>query len=113
MSKHGLLPGDIDYVQIGQEADIAVTAFNRRVDDMLKGKVVYKSADAAKDEKTNEPYFTVRLELSGEAGKGRSRLGDVQAGMQSEVYIHTGSRTFMSYLVKPMIDSFRRAFREQ
>ncbi|MEE9313506.1 MAG: HlyD family type I secretion periplasmic adaptor subunit [Rhizobiaceae bacterium] len=108
-----VLPSDIDYVHVGQEADIAVTAFNRRVDDMLQGKVVYKSADAGKDEKTGDPYFTVRLELIGVTGRGRNRLGDVQAGMQSEIYIHTGSRTFMSYLAKPMIDSFRRAFREQ
>lgn len=106
-------PGDIDYVQIGHEADIAVTAFNRRIDDMLKGRVIYKSADAEKDEKTGEPYFAVRLEITGVAGKGRSRLGDLQAGMQSEIYIHTGSRTFMTYLTKPMLDSFRRAFREQ
>ena len=108
-----VLPGDIDYVQIGQQAKIAVTAFNRRIDDTLEGRVVYKSADASQDEKTGDPYFTVRLELLGETGTGRSRIKDVQAGMQSEIYIQTGSRTFMTYLAKPMIDSFRRAFREQ
>ncbi len=108
-----VLPGDIDYVQIGQEAKIAVTAFNRQIDDSLKGRVVYKSADASKDEKSGDPYFTVRLELLGNMGTGRSRFEDIQAGMQSEIYIHTGSRTFMTYMAKPMIDSFRRAFREQ
>ena len=106
-------PGDIDYVQTGQEAEIAVTAFNRRIDDTLKGRVTYKSADAEKDEKTGDPFFTVRLEIKGLKGKGRDRRSDIQAGMQGEVYIHTGSRTFISYLAKPMIDSFRRAFREQ
>lgn len=106
-------PGDIDYVQIDQVADIAVTAFNRRIDDMLTGTVVYKSADAEKDEKTGDSFFTVRLKLTGVKGTGRSRLGDIQAGMQSEIYIHTGDRTFLTYLAKPMIDSFRRAFREQ
>ncbi|MEE9375136.1 MAG: HlyD family type I secretion periplasmic adaptor subunit [Rhizobiaceae bacterium] len=108
-----VIPSDIDYVKEGQEAKIAVTAFNRRVDDMIKGRVVYKSADAAKDEKTGEPYFTVRLELVGVVGQGRNRVKDIQSGMQSEVYIQTGTRTFMNYLVKPMSDSFRRAFREQ
>ena len=108
-----VLPGDIDYVQIGQEAKIAVTAFNRRIDDTLTGRVVYKSADTSRDEKTGDPFFTVRLELLGSIGTGRNRFKDIQAGMQSEIYIHTGSRTFMSYLAKPVIDSFRRAFREQ
>lgn len=106
-------PADIDYVRPGQEADIAVTAFNRRIDDTLQGRVTFKSADAENDEKTGDPYFTVRLEIVGSQGKGRNRLKDVQAGMQSEVYINTGSRTFLTYLAKPVIDSFKRAFREQ
>ncbi|MEL6503510.1 MAG: HlyD family type I secretion periplasmic adaptor subunit [Pseudomonadota bacterium] len=106
-------PGDIDYVQRGQDADIAVTAFNRRLDDMLTGRVIYKAADAATDKKTGDPYFTVRLAIDGTKGQGRDRRADIQAGMQAEVYIHTGERTFLTYLVKPMIESFRRAFREQ
>ncbi|MEP1205819.1 MAG: HlyD family type I secretion periplasmic adaptor subunit [Rhizobiaceae bacterium] len=106
-------PSDIDYVQIGQDAKIAVTAFNRRIDDTIRGRVTFKSADAEKDEKSGEPFFTVRLEIIGSEGKGRNRLSDIQAGMQSEIYINTGSRTFMTYLAKPLIDSFKRAFREQ
>ncbi|MEM1318541.1 MAG: HlyD family efflux transporter periplasmic adaptor subunit, partial [Pseudomonadota bacterium] len=108
-------PGDIDYVKIGQEADIVVTAFNRRLDDSLTGSVIYKAADAQRDEKTGDPFFSVRLAIGpgqiDRAGSER-RMMDIQAGMQGEIYIHTGSRTFMTYLVKPMIDSFRRAFRE-
>ena len=108
-----VLPTDIDYVRVGQQADIAVTAFNRRIDDTLQGQVAFKSADAENDEKTGEPFFTVRLEITGSQGKGRNRLNDVQAGMQTEVYINTGSQTFLNYLAKPVIDSFKRAFREQ
>ena len=108
-----VLPADIDYVRVGQQADIAVTAFNRRIDDTLQGQVAFKSADAENDEKTGEPFFTVRLEITGSQGKGRNRLNDIQAGMQTEVYINTGSRTFLNYLAKPVIDSFKRAFREQ
>ncbi|MEP0940740.1 MAG: HlyD family type I secretion periplasmic adaptor subunit [Rhizobiaceae bacterium] len=106
-------PADIDYVRPGQQADIAVTAFNRRIDDTLQGRVVFKSADAEDDEKSGEPFFTVRLEIVGSQGKGRKRLADIQAGMQTEIYINTGSRTFLTYLAKPVIDSFKRAFREQ
>ena len=106
-------PSDIDYVRIGQDAKIAVTAFNRRIDDTIRGQVTFKSADAEKDENSGDPYFTVRLKVVGTEGKGRNRLNDIQAGMQSEIYINTGSRTFMAYLAKPLIDSFKRAFREQ
>ena len=106
-------PSDIDYVRIGQDAKIAVTAFNRRIDDTIRGRVTFKSADAEKDENSGEPFFTVRLAVVGTEGKGRNRLNDIQAGMQSEIYINTGSRTFIAYLAKPLIDSFKRAFREQ
>ena len=79
-------PVDIDYVHVGQDAEIAVTAFNRRIDDTIHGRVTYKSADAETDEKSGETFFTVRLALAGGQGKGRNRLSDIQAGMQAEVY---------------------------
>ena len=34
-------------------------------------------------------------------------------GMPVETIIHTGDHTFWTYLVQPLTDSFRRAFREQ
>lgn len=105
-------PSDIDYVNIGQKADVAITAFNRRLDDSLTGIVEFVSPDSQKDENTGEQYFTVRLRFAEEEG-GNDRREDIQPGMQTEVYIHTGSRTFLTYLSKPLLDSFRRAFREQ
>ncbi|MFD0914907.1 HlyD family type I secretion periplasmic adaptor subunit [Pseudahrensia aquimaris] len=105
-------PSDIDFVRIGQEADIAVTAFDRRLDDTLTGRVVYRSADAEQDEKTGEQYFVARLRFD-DSEKNAANRAKLQAGMQGEVYIHTGSQTFLTYLTKPLMDSFRRAFRER
>jgi HlyD family secretion protein len=34
-------------------------------------------------------------------------------GMPAEVFMQTGSRTMMSYLLKPITDQMRRAFVEQ
>ena len=33
-------------------------------------------------------------------------------GMPADVYIKTGERTFFEYIMKPVFDSFSRAFRE-
>jgi hypothetical protein len=33
--------------------------------------------------------------------------------MPAEVLIFAGERTFLDYMVRPLLDSFRRAFREQ
>ena len=37
----------------------------------------------------------------------------VQPGMLAEVFVRTGERTFLSYLLKPLADSFDRAWRER
>ena len=107
-------PSDIDFVKVGQEAEVAVTAFNRRLDDTLDARVVYVSADSERDDQTSEQYFIARLKLVDDPDTQEGvRLSDVRVGMQGEVYINTGSRTFLTYAGKPLIDSFRRAFRER
>lgn len=105
-------PADIDFVRKGQQADVVITAFDRRLDDSLTGTVTYVSADAEMDEKSGEQYFLARLQFDGSSENDRN-IARLQAGMQGEVYIHTGSRTFLNYLSKPLLDSFRRAFRER
>ncbi len=44
-----------------------------------------------------------------------ARLGDVRLlpGMPVEAFMHTGDRTMMSYLLKPLRDQFARTFRER
>jgi HlyD family secretion protein len=44
-----------------------------------------------------------------------SRLGDqaLVPGMPVEVFVKTGERRVLSYLVKPLSDQITRAFREQ
>ena len=42
----------------------------------------------------------------------RRRLGGLQlvSGMPAEVFLQTGSRTMMSYLLKPLTDQLSRTF---
>ena len=37
----------------------------------------------------------------------------VVPGMPAEVFVKTGERTFFEYIMRPVADSFSRAFREQ
>jgi HlyD family secretion protein len=107
-----LQPSDIDQVRTGQKAFVRFSAFNQRVTPQLTGLVSYVSADISHDHQTNAPYFTVRVALSEEE---RRRLAGLQLvpGMPAEVFMQTGSRTMMSYLMKPITDQMRRAFVEQ
>lgn len=105
-------PTDIDQLRVGQPADITFSAFNQRTTPQLHGAVHRISPDLSTDEKTGTFYFTIRLRLN----KGeRNRLGALELlpGMPAEVFITTGDRTVISYLVKPLTDQLRRTFREQ
>jgi HlyD family secretion protein len=107
-----LQPSDIDQVRMGQKAFIRFSAFNQRVTPQLNGVVSYVSADISRDQQTNAPYFTVRVTLPEDE---RRRLAGLQlvSGMPAEVFMQTGSRTMMSYLLKPITDQLQRAFVER
>ncbi len=107
-----LQPNDIDQVRTGQKAFVRFSAFNQRVTPQLTGVVSYVSADTTRDQQTNASYFTVRVMLPEDE---RRRLAGLQlvSGMPAEVFMQTGSRTMMSYLLKPITDQFQRAFIER
>jgi HlyD family secretion protein len=69
------------------------------------------SATASHDQQTNASFFTVKIVLAEE----ERRLAGLQlvAGMPAEIFMQTGSRTMMSYLVQPIADQMQRAFVEQ
>jgi HlyD family type I secretion membrane fusion protein len=102
---------DIDHVQPGQMARVVITAFNRKLNDPIPAIVDYVSADSDIDKSTNEQFFIARLILE-KSPKVANQLNNLRAGMESEVYIITGERTFLNYIMQPLTDGFRRAFNE-
>ncbi len=105
-------PKDIDDLHIGLPAGVKITAFNQRRTPELNGKLSYLSADSLVDEKSGMNFFYAKITLSEDEV---SRLGDekLQPGMMADVFIRTGQRTPAEYLMRPMRDSFRRAWLEE
>lgn len=103
-------PTDIDRVSIGQDAQIRFSAFSRSLPTIF-GKVINLSADSMIDQTTGASYYLARLEVTPE---GMDDLGNLilMPGMPAEVFINTGSRTFLQYLFKPLSDGFARSFNE-
>jgi HlyD family secretion protein len=103
---------EIDQVRRAQTAFLRFSAFNQRTTPQVEGAVSYVSADMSRDAQTNTSYYTVRVTLPGDE---RRRLGAVTlvAGMPVEVFLQTGSRTMLSYLLKPISDQFHRMFNER
>ena len=106
-----LPPQDIDHVHSGQATYVRFSAFNQRTTPQLEGVVSYVSADLSHDRQVNPntAYYTVRVTLP---PSERRRLGSLQlvSGMPVEVFLQTGSRTMMSYLLKPITDQLKRMF---
>ncbi len=106
-----LPPTEIDKVRKGQPAYIRFTAFNARSTPRLDGAVINISAAQITDSQ-GRSHFTVQIALAdGELAKiptGHTLV----PGMPAEVYIETGSRTILSYFLKPLTDAISRSFRE-
>jgi HlyD family type I secretion membrane fusion protein len=115
-------PRDISHVKAGQDSLVRLTALNQRMTPMIEGKVVYVSADAVPEqmaqnakelEGPRHDSFVVRVRLDDD--DTHKKVGSFQPtpGMPADVYIKTGQRTFFSYMMRPVLDSFSRAFRER
>ena len=124
--KANLNPTDISHVHEGQSALVRLSALNRRVTPMVEAKVIYVSADALADqaplgkadtnarrrEEALKDYYVVRVRLDAEDLRKRVESFRPTPGMPADMYIRTGERTFFEYIMRPVYDSFARAFRE-
>jgi HlyD family secretion protein len=105
-------PQDIDKLQIGQKTLLRLSAFNQRTTPELNGVVSRVSPDVTTEQRTGQSYYTIRVSMPPQE---IARLGDVKLipGMPVEAFVQTGDRTLLSYLVKPLSDQLKRAFRER
>ena len=105
-------PRDVDAVKVGQEASIRFAALNVRTTPEVQATVEYISADRLTDNRSDEAYFSARLKLT-DSLPDEISADQIFAGMPVETFIKTGERTFVEYLMKPISDSFSKAFREE
>lgn len=105
-------PAQIEQVRSGIRAKVRFPAFNQRTTPELFGTVSHLSAAPARDPVTGEPFYKGQVDI---AAAEMAKLGEapLMPGMPVEVYVQTEDRTVASYLVKPLVDQFGRAFRER
>ncbi|WP_414646242.1 HlyD family type I secretion periplasmic adaptor subunit [Bradyrhizobium sp. 2S1] len=105
-----LRPEDIDVVHPGLNAEVHLVPYNQRRVPRLKGTVVHVSADRLLDKRTDQPYYATRIRID-DAQIAENDIRIVP-GMPVEVFITTGRGTVALYALRPLLDSFRGAFRE-
>lgn len=101
-------PEDVDRVAVGQPARVRLSALSVTATPEIAGRVTYVGANRVTDPDTHQAYYQVRVALDPVA----VRKADLplRAGMPAELYLATGSRSMLSYLLKPLTDQFARAF---
>lgn len=100
----------VDKVHPGLEVDLIFAAFNQNKTPHIKGELLTVSADRSVDEHTGMPYYVVRVKVSEEGQKqvAKHKL-DIRPGMPVELFVKTGERTMMNYLMRPIIDRMQAA----
>ncbi|OGT79465.1 MAG: hypothetical protein A3H91_05760 [Gammaproteobacteria bacterium RIFCSPLOWO2_02_FULL_61_13] len=103
----------IDNVHIGQEADIRLSAYQRRSTPLVYGRLIYISADRLSEKASSGEkfFYLARIEVDRKALAEAGNL-HMTPGMPAEVYIRTNSRTVLDYLLTPITNSMRRSMRE-
>jgi HlyD family secretion protein/epimerase transport system membrane fusion protein len=107
-----LSPMDIDVVRAGLPARVVLPVFQQRHMPQIHGRVRQVSPDALADPQTGQRYFAVRVEIDRDQLAALDPEFELTTGMPAEVYITTGVRTALDYLLSPFYDSLRRAWRE-
>jgi len=99
-------------VFVGQSAKVILVPYRTRYLPTIMATVDSISPDAISDDVTGESYYAARLTI----GKEYLDLIDgvsLYPGMPTEVFLVTESRSMFSYLLDPLRQSFRHAFREE
>ncbi len=107
-----LNPADRGYVRPGQPALVKISTYDYARYGGLTGKVISVAPDTSSNG-SSPPYFQVMIETD------QTWLGDnpgeypITTGMLATVDIHTGTRSVLDYLIRPVLKLKHEAFRER
>ncbi len=104
---------DIDDLRLEQAADIRLTAYPIRTTPLLHGVVRYISADQLSDPRTGTQHYIAQVAVDASSLKVAGDGVHLQPGMRAELFIKTGERTVLDYLLEPVAATLRRALRER
>jgi HlyD family type I secretion membrane fusion protein len=102
---------DIEGVSVGKTAEVRFPAFHDRSLLMIAGTIISISQDRLIDEATKQPYYLALIDVPEENIPPHYR-GKLTSGMNADVIMPTKERTALDYLIEPLRNRMRKAFRE-
>lgn len=100
-------PQDIANVVPGQKATVKFTAYDYTIYGAMTGEVQFISADTFKDDRQpdGDPHYKVTVAVDREnLGERQARI-EMRPGLQATVELHTGEKSVLDYLTKPLYRS--------
>jgi protease secretion system membrane fusion protein len=107
----GQLPVNlVDKVHPGLPVELMFSAFNANKTPHIDGQVTQVSADRSVEERTGMPYYKVRVKVTPDGAKKiAGHKLNIIPGMPVELFVKTGERTMMNYLLRPVFDRAQSA----
>jgi epimerase transport system membrane fusion protein len=100
----------IRHLHPDQQTELRFTTFNSRTTPLVKGNVIYVSADALSD-KDGMPFYIIQVRAQPDSLRNAG-ITALKPGMAAEVYALMESRSVIDYLFTPITDTVRHALRE-
>ncbi len=109
-------PNDIGFVSMNSPVTIKVGPYDFTIYGSLNGRVTYISADTIQeknDQQADKTYFRIKVKADKNYLEHAGHKLLLTPGMPVDVDLHTGRRTIMSFILKPIWKTFDRAFSER
>jgi protease secretion system membrane fusion protein len=107
-------PHVIDKVRKGDEVDVHFTTFANSPQLVVKAQLLSLSSDVISEQTPQgmQSYYLARIQIT---PQGLKALGQrvVQPGMPAEVLLKTGERSFLTYLLHPLIKRMAASLKEE
>lgn len=105
-------PGDIAFLRPGQEAMVKISAYDYSVFGGFPAVLELISADTITNEKA-EAFYLITVRTKSNTLTRHKEQMPIIPGMLATVDIKTGKKTILEFLLKPIIKTKDKAFRER
>jgi adhesin transport system membrane fusion protein len=105
-------PKDIGNTQLDQDVTIKVSAYDYSRFGSIEGKLHAISASTFLDE-NKKPYYKAFITLNQLYLGNNPQTNRIAVGMTVQADIHTGEKTLLQYLIKPVYNAVKTSFRER
>jgi adhesin transport system membrane fusion protein len=105
-------PKDIGNTQVGQDVTIKVSAYDYSRFGSVDGKLHAISASTFLDD-NKKPYYKAFITMDQLYVGKNPKVNHIAVGMTVTAEIHTGEKTLLQYLVKPVYNAVKTSFRER